>query len=195
MAVRRTSLCLTLSYIRPEKTPMQRTDKTDKSLPFVSKWHHWESERTPPQRTDKTDKSPLVPPFVSFVSASEGACAAHSPGSPPPALLPCAICGDVPRWSDMGIWRCRACWPTPLTAAARRAAARDPYTLVEPPRWWADDGECFSCHGALFWHSASGVELCLTCHPPPDPALVASVSGDNDEAGSVATTESARLAR
>jgi len=39
-------------------------------------------------------------------------------------LSPCAVCGQDERWDDAGIWRCRACWPMPLTEAARKAELR-----------------------------------------------------------------------
>lgn len=38
---------------------------------------------------------------------------------PLPDLPPCAVCGGVDRWCDMDVWRCRTCWPSPLTAQAR----------------------------------------------------------------------------
>jgi hypothetical protein len=35
---------------------------------------------------------------------------------------PCTVCGSTDRWLDVDVWRCKACWPTPLTAAARRTS-------------------------------------------------------------------------
>jgi hypothetical protein len=47
------------------------------------------------------------------------------PNMPLPAPLtpqhPCVVCSSTERWGDAGIWRCKTCWPTPLSQAARRA--------------------------------------------------------------------------
>ena len=37
------------------------------------------------------------------------------PARPLPPGFPCVVCGGGNRWDDAGIWRCVACWPTPLT--------------------------------------------------------------------------------
>jgi hypothetical protein len=42
--------------------------------------------------------------------------------TPPPQ--PCYACQGTQRWNDAGIWRCRACWPTPLTTQARKGTKK-----------------------------------------------------------------------
>jgi hypothetical protein len=32
----------------------------------------------------------------------------------------------------------------------------------------SNTGQCFSCHGSIFWTSSWGVHLCARCHPPAD---------------------------
>ena len=47
---------------------------------------------------------------------------AESPAEPLSSGYPCVSCGGGIRWNDAGVWRCVACWPTPLTLAARQRA-------------------------------------------------------------------------
>jgi hypothetical protein len=44
---------------------------------------------------------------------------------PAPDVVPCVVCGSQVRWNDAGVLRCGACWPSPLTQAARRAEEHD----------------------------------------------------------------------
>jgi hypothetical protein len=52
----------------------------------------------------------------------------NSNAEPLTQYYPCVVCGKTERWDDAGIWRCVACWPTPLTEATRHAAAHDSLT-------------------------------------------------------------------
>lgn len=49
-------------------------------------------------------------------------------GKSHPLLLtpqyPCVVCGQGDRWDDAGIWRCRHCWPDPLTVKAQAYSLR-----------------------------------------------------------------------
>ena len=65
-------------------------------------------------------QAPLVtmPPTQSETGAGDG-----SPEPLTPAY-PCVVCGQTERWDDHGIWRCKACWPQPLTTG-RFARLRD----------------------------------------------------------------------
>jgi hypothetical protein len=66
-------------------------------------------------------------------------CSSH----PAPALIqpepltqysPCAVCGSTDRWNDGDVWRCRTCWPSPLTAATLRAEQAYQNTPPAPPQ-------------------------------------------------------------
>jgi len=81
--------------------------------------------------------------------------------APPSDLPPCAVCGGADRWCDIDVWRCRACWPDPLTASARRAAAHDErmagsaYSAILGTAIWvaetADQAEALQADGRVVY--------------------------------------------
>ena len=81
--------------------------------------------------------------------------------APPHDLPPCAVCGGADRWLDIDVWRCRACWPDPLTASARRAAAHDErmagsaYSAILGTAIWvaetADQAEALQADGRVVY--------------------------------------------
>jgi hypothetical protein len=95
---------------------------------------------------------------------------------------PCAVCGSNVRWNDRGIWRCKACWPAPLTQAARRAAACEQAGLVaqthtqsspafrqkpRDPRLGPVLLPCAACGEQRLWHDhGADTWQCWTCTPP-----------------------------
>ncbi|MBC7105471.1 MAG: hypothetical protein H5T97_06010 [Firmicutes bacterium] len=44
---------------------------------------------------------------------------------------------------------------------------------VDLPPSLRPHGTCFACGGSRWWVSVRGAVVCGTCHPPPDPSLVA----------------------
>jgi len=88
--------------------------------------------------------------------------------APPSDLPPCAVCGRDDRWLDIDVWRCRACWPDPLTAIARRAAAHDErmagsaYSAILGTAIWvaetADQAEALQAEGRVVY-TAEEVEV------------------------------------
>jgi hypothetical protein len=59
-------------------------------------------------------------------------------GSPQPQCSPCVACGKQDRWDDAGIWRCKHCWPEPLTLKARQARPGDALIRTRPGHFaWA----------------------------------------------------------
>ena len=63
-------------------------------------------------------------PLLKFakVANREGGDAGVGCHTPPlTAGFPCRVCGGSDRWDDAGIWRCGACWPTPLTRQTHEA--------------------------------------------------------------------------
>lgn len=54
----------------------------------------------------------------------------------------------------------------------REAHVPAPVTLPLSP-WESTPGTCYVCGGTRRWQSIYGVTICAGCHPPGDPALVA----------------------
>src|SRR5437899_1424089 len=60
-----------------------------------------------------------------------------APQACPEPLTPfsaCVVCGQTDRWDDHGIWRCQACWPEPVSRAARQAEALEQGRAQAPTR-------------------------------------------------------------
>jgi hypothetical protein len=151
-----------MSYLEQLKTkisenayPRLLTEPTKApSVGFVNSlgWHVLQNEATP------TDAAPLTP------------------------YLPCAVCGQVDRWDDRGIWRCRQCWPEPLTQAARRAEEREQahlsaqgqaqHTSVARPKPRDPSlgpvlPPCVVCGELRHWHDhETDTWQCWMCTPP-----------------------------
>jgi hypothetical protein len=116
---------------------------------------------------------------------------------------PCVVCEGTDRWEDRGIWRCRHCWPDPLTASARAAAQAEAARLAaqgrprhlttqdqhcpDGHRWTVLDNftvsclacrlplpPCATCGELRHWHDhATDQWHCWTCLPPASPAAAA----------------------
>jgi hypothetical protein len=84
------------------------------------------------------DVAPLLK-FAKVANRGERAAGVVLPTRPLTAGFPCVICGGNERWDDAGVWRCGACWPTPLTQKTRAAerayqrAGRTPRTARKEP--------------------------------------------------------------
>jgi hypothetical protein len=96
--------------------------------------------------------------------------------------FPCVVCGAQDRWNDHGVWRCRQCWPEPLTQAARRVEEREQARLAvksqaqrpsasrpkpRDPRLGPLLPPCPACGELQHWrdHDAK-TWRCWTCAPP-----------------------------
>jgi hypothetical protein len=125
-------------------------------------------------------------PSVSSVSSlgwhvleNEAAALQADPLSP---HFPCIVCDTTDRWPDRGIWRCRQCWPGPLTQTARRAAEREQVHLAaqnqaqytnaarlkpRDPRLGPILPPCAACGELRHWHDHDAdTWQCWTCTPP-----------------------------
>jgi hypothetical protein len=109
--------------------------------------------------------------------------AATVPSAPqacPEPLAPfssCAVCSGTERWNDDGVWRCRACWPEPVTHAARQAEALEQSRAQTPTRTRGHSKPrdpqlgpilpfC-GCGDHRYWHDhTTDAWHCWTCVPP-----------------------------
>jgi hypothetical protein len=105
--------------------------------------------------------------------------------APPPEPLaqdtPCRVCDRTDRWDDAGVWRCRACWPEPVTRAARQAETLE-RTRVPDPTWTLVRTKprdkhlgpllpVCACGDLRYWHHhATDTWHCWTCVPPGEPS-------------------------
>jgi hypothetical protein len=125
-------------------------------------------------------------PSVSFVSRlgwhvleNEAVALQADPLSP---HFPCIVCDTTDRWPDRGIWRCRQCWPGPLTQTARRAAEREQADLAAQPQAHHTNAPrpkprdprlgpvlppCVACGELRYWHDHDAdIWKCWRCAPP-----------------------------
>jgi hypothetical protein len=66
-----------------------------------------------------SDSSSLLT-FAKVANPGGAAPMEHLP-APLTAGFPCVVCDGRERWNDAGVWRCLACWPSPLTQQALTA--------------------------------------------------------------------------
>jgi hypothetical protein len=116
---------------------------------------------TPATPADKSSKSSNPEPLTQYYS--------------------CLVCGRPQRWDDRGIWRCRPCWPDPLTATAHADEQAErarlavevnvrtalPRTKPRDPRLGPILPPCVACGALQYWHDhARDVWQCWACVPP-----------------------------
>jgi len=58
---------------------------------------------------------PALLKFAKVANPGENAAAPAEPLTILGPHVPCSVCGGTDRWEDVGIWRCVACWPHPIT--------------------------------------------------------------------------------
>jgi hypothetical protein len=126
-----------------------------------------------------------IPTILAIPAIPEEQNSKNSKNSNPDLQTPhslCVACGQTDRWDDSGIWRCRQCWPEPLTQAARHAAEREQAHFVaqrQAQRTSASRPKprdlrlgpvlppCAACGELRHWHDhATKTWLCWTCTPP-----------------------------
>ena len=99
------------------------------AMPMLHLLHHEHGNGVAAQALDNKELSSVATPATPATREKvEGPSFREQPVSQIallPSLPPCAVCDQDKRWNDAGVWRCRVCWPMPLTEAARTVAWRE----------------------------------------------------------------------